>query len=166
MRKTSVLVVDDDIAICQILHRILSDAQYQVQTCHSVADALRAIVHQAIDVYVMDYRLPDGTGLDVAEQIRSKGSKAPIIIISGYDCAGIALRAEMLDLSEIVQKPFSRETICNAVRKGIESSQTKKRPDGQLVSLNSTQRETVYQQGGLSKTARLAEDFGHPIKLD
>jgi two-component system, NtrC family, response regulator HydG len=122
--SVNVLVVDDDIAICRILHRMLSDEEYQVQISQSVADALGSIEKKAFDVYVMDYKLPDGTGLDVAERIRSKGSKAPIILISGYDPSAVALRAEKLQIFDIIEKPFSRATICNAVKKAIGFSPT------------------------------------------
>jgi two-component system, LuxR family, response regulator FixJ len=115
----NVLVVDDDIAVCRILHRMLSDEQYNVQTSQSVGDALAAIEQKPFDAYVMDYKLPDGTGLDVAEQIRTKGSEAPIILISGYDPSAVALRAEKLRISNIIEKPFSRATICDAVKKGL-----------------------------------------------
>jgi DNA-binding NtrC family response regulator len=122
MSATNVLVVDDDIAVCRILHRMLSDEHYQVQISQSVADALGTIDEKAFDVFVMDYKLPDGTGLDVAERIRSKGSAAPIILISGYDPSAVALRAEKLRISDIIEKPFSRATICEAVKKAIAFS--------------------------------------------
>ena len=51
---------------------MLSDEQCKVQTSQSVADALGAIEQKAFDVYVIDFKLPDGSGLDVAERIRSK----------------------------------------------------------------------------------------------
>ena len=70
--NVNVLVVDDDIAVCRILHRMLSDEQYTVETRQSVADAFRAIEQKPFDVYVIDYKLPDGSGFDVAERIRSK----------------------------------------------------------------------------------------------
>ena len=121
MNITSVLVVDDDIAVCRILHRMLSDEQYKVQTSQSVADALGVIEQKPFDVYVMDYKLPDGSGLDVAERIRSKWGEAPIILISGYDPSAVALRAEKLRIFDFLEKPFSREMICNAVKKAIGS---------------------------------------------
>ena len=121
MSIPNVLVVDDDIEVCQILHRMLSDEQYKVQTSHSVADALGAIEQKPFDVYVMDYKLPDGSGLDVAERIRSKWGATPIILISGYDPSAVALRAEKLNISDFIEKPFSRETICNAMKKAIGS---------------------------------------------
>ena len=117
----NVLVVDDDIAVCRILHRMLSDEEYTVETRQSVADAFRAIEQKPFDVYVIDYKLPDGSGFDVAERIRSKWGPAPIIIISGYDPSAVALRAEKLGISEFLQKPFSRETISNAMKKAIGS---------------------------------------------
>jgi DNA-binding NtrC family response regulator len=70
MSVTDVLVVDDDIAVC----RILSEERYTVQISQSVADALGIIEQKPFEVYVMDDKLPDGSGLDLAERIRSKGS--------------------------------------------------------------------------------------------
>ena len=119
MSVTNVLVVDDDVAVCRILNRMLSDEQYQVHISQSVADALAAIEQKLFDAYVLDYKLPDGTGLDVADRIRSKGSKAPIILISGYDPSAVALRAEKLHIFDIIEKPFSRAMICDAVKKAI-----------------------------------------------
>jgi DNA-binding NtrC family response regulator len=115
----NVLVVDDENGVCQIVQRMLSDKQYQVQTSQSVADALRAIEQKPFDAYVMDDNLLDGSGLDVAERIRSKGSEAPIILMSGYDGSSVASRAEKIRIFEFLQKPFSRDMICNAVKKAI-----------------------------------------------
>jgi two-component system, NtrC family, response regulator HydG len=118
----NVLVVDDDMAVCRILQRMLNDEQYQVQISQSVADAKEVIEQKPFDVYVMDYKLPDGTGLDLAERIRSKGSEAPIILISGYDPSAVALRAEKLRISDIIEKPFARATICGAVKNALAIS--------------------------------------------
>jgi DNA-binding NtrC family response regulator len=121
MNTTDILMIDDDPAICQIVQRMLSDEQCKVQTKQSVADALLAIEQKAFDAYVIDFKLPDGSGLDVAERIRSKWGATPIILISGYDPAAVALRAEKLSISNFLEKPFSREIICEAVKKAIGS---------------------------------------------
>src|SRR5260370_39027284 len=117
----SAVVVDDDLAIGRILQRMLSVDQYSVQTCQSVADALGAIEQKPFDIFVMDYKLPDGSGLDVAERIRSKSGGTPIILISGYDANAVALRAEKLSIFDFIEKPFSRAKICNAVNKTLSS---------------------------------------------
>ena len=121
MSITEILVVDDDVAVCQIVHRMLSNEHCKVQTSQSVANALGAIEQKAFDAYVIDFKLPDGSGLDVAERIRSKWGATPIILISGYDPATVALRAQKLNISNFLEKPFSREIICEAVTKAIGS---------------------------------------------
>jgi CheY-like chemotaxis protein len=122
MSVINVLLVDDDILFCRIVHRMLSKEGYTIQTSQSIADALGAIEQKHFDVYVIDYKLPDGTGLDVAERIRSKWGATPIILISGYDPSGVALRAQELGISEFIEKPFSQETICNAIKKAMGPS--------------------------------------------
>src|ERR1700736_5615842 len=119
MSITNVLVVDDDIMICRIVQRMLSDENYNIRISQSVADAVSAIEEKPFDLYVMDYKLPDGSGLDVAERIRLKWGAAPIILISGYDPSAVALRAERLSINDFLEKPFSRDMICNAEKKAI-----------------------------------------------
>jgi FixJ family two-component response regulator len=80
----------------------------------------------------MDYKLPNGTGFDVAERIGSKGSEAPIILISGYDPIAVALRAEKLRISDIIEKPFSRAAICDAMKKAIRFSSNGEACDSHL----------------------------------
>src|SRR6202162_2116481 len=119
MNITNALVVKNDMAVCRILHRMLAEEQYTVQTSQSVADALGIVEQKPFDVYVLDYKLPDGTGLDVAERIRSDGSEAPIILISGYHPSVVGLGAEKFRIMEIIKKPFARATLCSAVKKAI-----------------------------------------------
>lgn len=82
----------------------------------------------------MDYKLGDGTGLDFAERIREKGSEAPVILISGYDPSAVALRADKLHISDIIEKPFSRAVICNAVKKAIGFTPNPDQPNGDSIS--------------------------------
>jgi len=122
MNISQVLVVDDDEAVCRIVHRMLSGEEYEVRAANSVAAALKIIEQESFDVYVLDYKLPDGSGLDVAGRIREKRAAAPIILMSGYDPSAVALRADQLRITDFLQKPFSRETLCEAVKRAIDSS--------------------------------------------
>src|ERR1700722_8561909 len=122
MSKTDVLVVDDDITLCRMLRRMLSEGQYNVETSQSITDALATIERKHFDVYVIDYNLLDGSAIDIAERIRSNGSQAPIILISGYHRSAIALRAKGLQISDCLDKPFSRAELAKAMKKAIGST--------------------------------------------
>jgi len=119
MSTSSVFVLDDDVGVCRILNRMLSLEEYEVRTSQSVKEAVTTIEEKSFDAYLLDYRLRDGTGLDVAERLRSKGSSAPIILMSGYDLSGIASRAETLRVFDMIQKPFSRDSLCIALKNSI-----------------------------------------------
>jgi two-component system, NtrC family, response regulator HydG len=154
----SVLVVDDDIAVCRIVHRMLSNELYSVQTTQSVADTLEAIEQKPFNVYVLDYKLPDGSGLDVAERIRSERGSAPIILISGYNPGAVALRAEKLCIFDFLEKPFSRETICNAVKKAADSPSAKSPPLEASESEKSRTKPTFLQEAVLAIKRRCGTD--------
>jgi DNA-binding NtrC family response regulator len=79
------------------------------------------IEKRPFDAYVLDYRLMDGTGLDVAEHLLSTGNEAPVILISGCESDDLVTMAEPLRISQIVEKPFSQQTICTAIKKSIET---------------------------------------------
>jgi len=115
----SVLIVDDDAAVCKILARILGDENYKVTTSQSVQEAGSLIPNGRFDAYILDYRLVDGTGLDIVEQLRSMGNQAPVILISGYELEDLATKVQPLGISEIVKKPFSQQTICAVLEKSI-----------------------------------------------
>jgi len=153
MNNATILVVDDDPAVCRILQRMLSDEQYQVQVSQSVADACTAVEQKLFDAYVLDYKLPDGSGLDVAERIRSKGSQAPIILISGYDPSAVALRAEKLHIFDIIEKPFSRAKICDALKKAIGFSPTPDRHEDKAILSKPT--KTKATKKGFAKTTTI-----------
>ena|ERR1700730_17577095 len=121
MTNASILMVDDEVDVCRIVHRMLTSQQYQLQTSQSVAEAVGAIEQKLFDLYILDFKLEDGCGLDIAERVRSKGSEAPIILLSGCDTDSVAQRAKDLRILEIIKKPFSREMILNAVQKAIKS---------------------------------------------
>lgn len=141
MSHASVLVVDDEIDVCRILERMLSIDHYRVQSSHSVAEALAAVEANLFDLYVVDYNLPDGCGLDFVERIRSKGSGAPVILLSGYELKEIAPRAKDLRICEVLEKPFSREMIFNAVQKAI--GPTGKSVDLEKVLLDGSSATTI-----------------------
>ena len=119
MNICRVLVLDDDIGVCTVLSRILQDQQYDVHTSQSVASAAETLAERSFDAYLLDYRLPDGTGLQVAKMVRQQGSNAPVVLISGYGTTDIAAEAGALDIFEVLQKPFTRETICNTLERAL-----------------------------------------------
>lgn len=119
MELPRVLVLDDEVGICTILSKILRDQQYEVHAIQSVAGASEALAEFSFDAYLLDYRLQDGTGLQIAEKVRQKGSSAPIILVSGYGAIEIGAEAGGLDIFDVLEKPFNCERICRTISQAL-----------------------------------------------
>lgn len=98
-----VLVVEDDQALRELLHDLLS-IRHRVVACRDASEALQSLVDGLPDLLVVDQGLPDGTGLDLAVQIRGRaGTPIPLLLVTG------ATTLESLDRLEnmrILTKPF------------------------------------------------------------
>ena len=98
-----VLVVDDEPQFLRALATNLRGAGYEVETAATAADALAADVPDAV---ILDLRLPDGSGRDVAAQLRSR-SDAPIIVVSAVGDEDEKIAALDAGADDYVEKPFA-----------------------------------------------------------
>ncbi len=89
----TVLVVDDDMALCHFLTKALCQKGYQAIPCHNGKDALQALRQQAIDLILLDNRLHDEEGLEIIEDIRKDFPKVPVILMTAFGTTGTAIEA-------------------------------------------------------------------------
>jgi two-component system OmpR family response regulator len=117
-----VLVVDDEPNVCHMVARLLYDAGFDVCTATSGRQAL-AMLPDAIDVVVLDVRLPGLNGPEIARLARQDGTTAPVLFMSGFPepPTGDAGTAEQLP-GEYLAKPFSQDQLVSAVRRLLRAS--------------------------------------------
>jgi len=85
--KCRILYVDDHEDSSEMLKVVLSDSGYEVQTAHSVDNALKLAASEQFDLYVLDKRLPDGSGLELVRRLNELTPGVPSIVYTGdaYD---------------------------------------------------------------------------------
>jgi DNA-binding response OmpR family regulator len=85
MDQHSVLVVDDDASIRTLISELLDDAGYAVLEAGSGGQALRLAHDHTPSVVLVDHRLPDMSGLDLLERLRTRPSSRyiPVMLVSG-----------------------------------------------------------------------------------
>jgi two-component system, NtrC family, nitrogen regulation response regulator NtrX len=115
-----ILIVDDEENIGRSLRLILEREGYHVGVCLSVADA--KVYPQRADVYMLDVRLPDGSGIDLVRWLRSCDVDAPILMISGHGTIADAVEATRAGAFDFLEKPLSRERVLLAVQRGLEQA--------------------------------------------
>ena len=115
-----ILVVDDEQNIGRSLKLILEREGYAVSTCCSVGEA-RAWSYR-VDAYLLDVRLPDGSGIDLLRELRQRDVVAPAIMISGHGTIADAVEATRAGAFDFLEKPLSRERVLVSLRNALEQS--------------------------------------------
>lgn len=80
-RRKRILCVEDHPETGEFIQVLLSE--YEIVRADTLADGLRRATGGSFDLYLLDYRLPDGTGLELCSRIRAFNRKTPILIYSG-----------------------------------------------------------------------------------
>lgn len=80
-RKTRILCVDDHQDTFDLIKVILKD--YEIITAESVGDGVRRATGEQFDLYLLDYHLPDGNGIELCLLIRQFDKTTPILFITG-----------------------------------------------------------------------------------
>lgn len=111
MSKGHVLVVDDEVAITDLITEVLSIAGYQVTTSPDGLEALNQIRRSKFDLILLDVNLPKVDGFAVLEKIRESAPTQPIIMVSARIDKDDVTRGLRLGADDYVRKPFSVEEL-------------------------------------------------------
>jgi two-component system KDP operon response regulator KdpE len=115
MSEALVLVVDDEPQILRALQTNLRGAGYDVATAATGQDALAAAAMRPPDAVILDLVLPDGSGVDVARELRS-WSAAPILVLSVVGDEAEKVAALDAGADDYVQKPFGIDELLARLR--------------------------------------------------
>jgi two-component system response regulator (stage 0 sporulation protein F) len=107
----TVLVVDDDPEIREILSEVISRKGFKVFTAESGELALEEMKKQHFDLIFLDLVLPGMSGVDALTAIKEKDKKAVVVIVTGYGDDPIALDAMSLGPLFLIRKPFRTSDI-------------------------------------------------------
>ena len=128
-----ILVVDDDEIFLETTRDTIEDLGAQIDTATTGEQALQLASENAYSVIIVDWRMPDMNGCDIAESIRKKVKKpTPIILASAYDWTEIEEKMHGKKIDGFISKPLFRsyiyEKLCEALK--IEAEKNPVHADG------------------------------------
>ncbi|MDB5620309.1 response regulator [Tardiphaga sp.] len=109
--KPTVLVLDDDIPVLSSLQFLLETHDFAVRTFRSGAAMLDWAVLHPSDCIVVDYKMPELDGLQVAEQLRARGIATSVILITGFPDDSIYLKAAAAGIQQVLLKPLFEDSL-------------------------------------------------------
>src|SRR5947208_3327413 len=120
----SILVVDDEPAIQDILTWALSAEGYRVATAGSGEEALARVEEEDFDVIVTDIVMPGLDGLEVLERSRVLSPRAAVIVMTAYAALDTAITALRRGASDYLEKPFSVDLLKERVQRLLQYRET------------------------------------------
>ncbi len=115
-KKPTVMVVEDDEEVRQLIERYLQRAGYEVRLATSGVEAIALSQDEAIDLLITDIVMPKMGGDALAHRLRERLPKLGVLFISGYPDEGGGARVPRVDDSVFLQKPFTRTTLIARVQ--------------------------------------------------
>lgn len=131
------LVVDDDVVILRTIKRYLKD--FEVTCVETGAEAVEAAPRVQPDLILLDFNLPDSTGIEVMRTIRARGVRAPVLLMSGAFDSGAGAESLAYEADDYIAKPFLREALMRKLDRLLgehELAQKVARQHAELVELH------------------------------
>ncbi len=122
MQTQTILVVDDEPSIVEIVSLYLQRAGYEVQVAHDGKKALEMMVQKMPDLVVLDLMLPEVDGLEITRRVRAEGDTPIIMLTARREEADRIVGLEM-GADDYVVKPFSPQELVSRVRAVLRRAQ-------------------------------------------
>ena len=119
--RPTVFVVDDDAAVLGSLRFLLETDGFAVRTFRSGTALLNIGSTAGPDCYVIDYKMPDINGIELAGRLRKSDRHVPVILITGYPDENISARAATAGIKDVVLKPLLDENLVKCIRHAIQA---------------------------------------------
>jgi len=115
-QATRLLLADDDPKLRQFLELELGEEGYAVQSAASGMEALLAIRQEKPELVILDWMLPDLSGVEVCQRLRSTGLGVPVLMLTGRDAVADRVQALDAGADDYLVKPFSIEELLARLR--------------------------------------------------
>jgi DNA-binding NtrC family response regulator len=119
----NVLVVDDELVLCQSVEKILKRKGHKVDAVTSVADALKSLdAGNRYDLIIADLMMPQAGGVELLAAVQGSWPELPVLIITGFSSIASAVETTKLGAAGYLPKPFTPAELENAVAAAIEKA--------------------------------------------
>ncbi len=117
-----ILIIDDDMDMCNLLGRFLQKKGYETEASHSGNKGIAKFKESKFDVVLCDFRLGDKEGREVLKEIKQLDPYAIVIIITGYSDIKTAVDVIKAGAFDYITKPLIPEEVLNVISRALQQS--------------------------------------------
>lgn len=159
MQNASILIVDDDKDIVNLVGDILEDEGYTVYKCYDGKNAIKTIKEKRFDLILLDIMLPDIDGLEVCKKVRDEVT-SPIILLTAKNKNFDKVLGLELGADDYISKPFDDNELLARVKAHLRRQKRIIRTEAE------DNVDTIKYQGlKINRNSFEVEVDGHPVEL-
>lgn len=128
----SILIVDDDASICEILEYNLKSEGYAIEVAFSAEEALEKL-HPEIDLILLDVMMEGMSGYKMLETVRSEGNLTPVIFLTARDEENDMLTAFSVGADDYISKPFSIKEVIARIKALLKRARSESREENDVL---------------------------------
>jgi nitrogen regulation protein NR(I) len=140
---STILIIDDDDQLRISFEKLLKEEGYTVQSAASGELGLEIVKKAALDLVILDMRLPGMNGLEVFQAIHKMEPKLPVIMMTAYGTTETAIKATKLGAFDYVLKPFDIPDMLSFIRQALEAGRFMRSPVDLNVTPDSSSRDAI-----------------------
>lgn len=118
----SILIIDDEIQICESIKMILDYEGYNVVYSTDAPSGLKKLSQEKFSALLLDIQMPEMSGFEALKKVKSTNKELSVIIISAHGSVENAIKATKLGAFDFIEKPIDREKLLLSVRNAVEQS--------------------------------------------
>lgn len=156
-RQKSILILDDDADIGEVLYEVLEPVYNEVIYSDSPAKAKELVTQRAFSLIICDVLMPELPGPEFVRLVRSLGRIEPVIFLTGNASKEMILSALRLGASDVLEKPFNGEELLRAIDRAFEIEKRRLALYESLISKQDGEARSASQRKmiGLLQAANL-----------
>jgi DNA-binding NtrC family response regulator len=149
--RERILIVDDAADTIEIVQRNLKTEGYQVFSAGSVADALKVLASNSVDLVITDMKMPRVSGMDLVRHISENLPDTEVMMITGYATLNGAVEAVKTGAQEYLAKPFTDQELSRAVRRTLDRLSVRRKLHPHLRATTVIAHDMVAESQAMQK---------------
>lgn len=151
-REGSILVVDDEEAIRELLVRLLRSEGHRARAVGSAQEAHASLIESPVSILITDLKLPDQDGITLLQQACERDPRMIALVMTGYGTVDLAIQAMKAGAAEFLIKPFENDIVQLTVNRLLELYY--------LRSENTVLKQSMIRASGVRCRSLPLTDFG------
>ncbi|PWS27273.1 sigma-54-dependent Fis family transcriptional regulator [Pedobacter yonginense] len=144
-----ILILEDDTTFAQLLEGFLSKNMHEITLVTSVKQSFKLIENQEFDLLLLDYRLPDGIGVEVLAHSRNLGLSIPVIIMTSFNDVRTAVKSMQMGAFDYITKPVNPDELLMVIKNSLTKKESKntevKETDADFIKGKSAIADKLYE---------------------